>query len=67
VHVPPDRLQVEGPGSVKITGQLQVKTPDAKRAAGSVNFAMGPFTATLTPAGNGVRVDSVLQGPITTG
>jgi hypothetical protein len=67
VHVAPERVQVEGPGSVKIMGQLQVKTPDGKRAAGSVTFDSGPFTATLTPAGNGVRVDSVLQGPITTG
>jgi hypothetical protein len=67
VHVAPERVQVEGPGNVKITGQLKVETPDAKRAAASVSFNAGPFTATLTPAGNGVRVESVLQGPITTG
>ncbi|MDQ6911149.1 MAG: hypothetical protein M3Z84_10285 [Actinomycetota bacterium] len=66
VHVAPERVQVEGPGSVKITGQLQVKTPDSKQAAGSVTFNRGPFTATLTLSGGGVRVDSVLQGPITT-
>lgn len=67
VHVAPDRLQLEGPGALKITGQLQVQTPDSKRAAGTVTFPTGPFTATLTPVGNGVRVDSVLQGPFTTG
>ncbi|HEX8770791.1 MAG TPA: hypothetical protein VF711_08490 [Acidimicrobiales bacterium] len=67
IHVAAQRVQVEGPGSVKITGQLKVETPEAKHAAGSVTFSAGPFTATLTPAGNGVRVDSVLQGPITTG
>jgi len=67
VHVPPERVQVEGPGSLKITGQLQVQTPESKRAAGSVTFPRGPFTATLTPVGTGVRVESVLQGPITTG
>lgn len=67
VHVAPERLQLEGPGSLKITGQLQVQTPDAKRAAGSVEFKQGPFTVTLNPVGNGVRVDSVVQGPVTSG
>ncbi|MDQ6928573.1 MAG: hypothetical protein M3159_07915 [Actinomycetota bacterium] len=67
VHVSPQRVQLEGPGTLKITGQLQVQTPGAKRAAGSVTFNLGPFTATLIPTGTGVRVDSVLQGPITTG
>jgi hypothetical protein len=67
VHVAPDRLQIEGPGALKVTGQLQVQTPASKRAAGTVTFPTGPFTATLTPVGNGVRVDSVLQGPFTTG
>lgn len=67
VHVAPDRLQLEGPGALKITGQLQVQTPGSKRAAGAVTFPTGPFTATLTPSGTQARLDSVLQGPFTTG
>lgn len=67
VHEAPAPLKLEGPGALKITGQLQVQLPASKRAAGSVNFSTGPFTATLTPVGNGMRLDSVLQGPVTTG
>jgi hypothetical protein len=64
VHVDPARVQLEGPGAVTVSGQLQVQTADSKRAASTVTFKNGPFTATLTPNGSQVRLDSVLQGAV---
>ncbi|MDQ6726692.1 MAG: hypothetical protein M3066_11090 [Actinomycetota bacterium] len=67
VKVPPAKLEVTGPGKVTAAGQLQIRDPQASRAASSIQFGEGPYRVTLTPAAGRLTVDAVLQGPLTRG
>ncbi|HEX2193167.1 MAG TPA: hypothetical protein VHH09_08230 [Acidimicrobiales bacterium] len=57
-------VQLEGPGKISVSGRLEVRTAKGVRAATTVNFGPGPFTATLSPTASGYTIESVLQGPV---
>lgn len=65
VRVPSRPVTLEGPGKVTASGQLRVRTTDGERAATQVELQEGPFRVTLEPAGGQVRMEAVLQGPVT--
>jgi hypothetical protein len=65
VHVPPRLVTLEGPGKVTASGQLRVRTTDGEKAATQVELREGPFKVTLEPAGSQLRIEAVLQGPVT--
>ncbi|MCA1691183.1 MAG: hypothetical protein LC733_02890 [Actinobacteria bacterium] len=61
---PMTKFEVEGPGRLEVTGDLQVQFPDRSARASSVKFGEGPFRATLEPGEERLRVDAVLQGSV---
>lgn len=68
VKVPPQRVEVTGPGKVSATGQLKVQLPDSTKPAGSVKFGDGPYKVVLAANGGGkMTIDAILQGPLSTG
>jgi hypothetical protein len=64
-HLGPQRLELQGPGRITVSGRLQVQTPTSRRTVGTLSFGPGPFKVTLSPAGGGLTIDSVLQGTFT--
>lgn len=65
VKVPPGKLELTGPGKVTATGQLQVRDPQTRLPAQSIQFGEGPYKVTLTPSGGRLELDAILQGPLT--
>ncbi|MGH9126361.1 MAG: hypothetical protein ACRDZ8_16790 [Acidimicrobiales bacterium] len=63
IHLSPAALHITGPGSVMLTGTLQVQSPTATRAAASVTFGPGDYDITLTPTSGGDTINATLQGP----
>lgn len=64
IKLPPQKVELTGPGRVVAAGQLRVRLPSSARQAKSVEFGPGPFTATLVPAAGRLEVNAVLQGPV---
>ena len=65
VRLTPRQLVIEGPGTVTLSGQLQVRTPEGEKAASRAELRKAPFKVTLVPVGHQVRVEAILQGPVT--
>ncbi len=66
VKLPPQKVQLTGPGRVAAGGRLRVRSPASTRQAGAVDFGPGPFTVTLTPAAGRLDLNAVLQGRVET-
>lgn len=64
VELPPHALELEGPGSVQLGGQLRVRTAQGARPATLLRFGEGAFKVTLTPVEGGYRVAGLFQGPL---
>lgn len=64
--VPPGPIVLRGPGSVTLTGAMQVETTAGTVAAATVTFGPGPFQVSLVPGPGGYTVTATLQGPVTT-
>jgi hypothetical protein len=64
VKVPPQRLEITGPGKVSASGRLKVQLPAGSRPAGSIKFGDGPYKVVLTSAGGKLGIDAILQGPL---
>jgi hypothetical protein len=67
VKVPPQRLEITGPGKLSANGQLKVQLPTSTKPTGSIKFGDGPYKVVLTSTGGKVSIDAILQGPLTTG
>ncbi len=67
VHLKPASLQITGPGSVTIDGNLQVQTDNGTRTVPSVVFGPGSYDISLTPTASGDTIQATLQGPLSTG
>ena len=65
IHFDSPALKVEGPGTLRLTGALTLRTPSGTRVATSLSMASGPFEVTLTPSGGGVTVAATLEGAVT--
>ncbi len=65
VKVAPAPLELNGPGKVTATGQLQVRDETSLKPAAGIQFGEGPYTVKLTPAAGRIEVDAVLQGTLT--
>lgn len=58
----------KGPGKLALTGDLTLRHPDrTTTAAKSVVLDSGPFTLKVTVDAQGVRIQALLQGQVTTG
>ena len=64
VHLDARKIDLLGPGKVTMNGKLKVQYPDKTVDATTVSFADGPYRVTVDPGANGVKVDSILQGPV---
>ena len=65
IKLPPQQVEITGPGKVVVGGQLRVRSsPAPARDARSVEFGPGPFTVTLAPAAGRLEVNAVLQGTV---
>lgn len=64
VRLDPMKIELEGPGRLEVTGNLQVQFPDRSTRASSVKFGEGPFRVTLGPADEKLRMDAILQGSV---
>jgi hypothetical protein len=67
VHLDPTRVELQGPGTLELTGNLSVVYPNRRSRTSSIRFGEGPFQVTVQPDGNALRVDAVLQGEVTEG
>ncbi len=65
VKLPPRQIELDGPGKVTLSGDLRVRTPQGAKRARQAELGEGPFQVTLVPAGNRLRVEAILQGPVT--
>ncbi len=65
VKLPPRQIEFDGPGTISVTGDLRVRTPNGEKRAGQAELRDGPFRVTLVPSGNRLRVEAILQGPVT--
>lgn len=66
VREPASRIELTGPGRVSAQGDFRVVTDASTASASTVELADGPFRITLTPGGEGLALDAVLQGPLAT-
>jgi hypothetical protein len=66
VSVPPGPMVLRGPGSVTLTGAMQVETQAGTAPASTVTFGPGAFQVSLVPVQGGYTVTATLQGPVTT-
>ena len=64
IKLPPQQVEITGPGKVVLGGQLRVRTSSSTRQATGVEFGPGPFTVTLVPAAGRLEVNAVLQGTV---
>jgi len=65
IHLAPRPLHLTGPGRVRITGALTVRTAAGAHPANALTFGPGPFDLTLTPGPAGLMVHGLLQGSLT--
>jgi len=65
IHFDSPALKVDGPGTLRLTGALTLRTASGTRVATSLSMASGPFEVTLTPSGGAVTVTATLQGDVT--
>ena len=65
VHFDSPALKVDGPGTLKMTGNLTLKTASGTKTATTLTMASGPFKVTLTPGAGGIAVTATLQGTVT--
>lgn len=54
-------LHLEGPGSLVLDGQLEVRTRDGRRTATHVEFGPGPLVVDIAPDGT---ITATLNGPL---
>ena len=64
IKLPPQQVEITGPGKVVTGGQLRVRSSSSTRQATGVEFGPGPFTVTLAPAAGRLDVNAVLQGDV---
>lgn len=67
VKRPLQSIELDGPGALTAVGRLRVQSPTSATDAARVELAPAPFHVTVAPSGSGLRLDGVLQGPITIG
>jgi hypothetical protein len=65
VHLDSPALAITGPGTVRITGNLVLRTTAGQRTAKSLTMANGPFKVTLTPGPSDITITATLQGAVT--
>jgi hypothetical protein len=65
IHFDSPALQVDDPGTLRMTGTFTLKTASGTTTATTIAMASGPFKVTLTPGPGGVTVTATLQGPVT--
>jgi hypothetical protein len=65
VHLKPSNLQITGPGSLDISGDLQVQTDSGTRTVHSLTFGPGQYEVSLAPVTAGDTIRATLQGPVT--
>lgn len=61
--LPPLEWLVLGPGSLDLTGTLQVQTADGSTSSGHVVLPAGSFEVTLRPADGGLQIDARTDRP----
>lgn len=65
IHFDSPALKVDGPGTVRMTGNFTLRTTSGTRPATSLTMADGPFEVRLAPGAGGVVVTATLQAPVT--
>ena len=67
LRLPPQPVELDGPGTLSATGNLRVQSETAETVVGHVEMAEAPFHLRVEPAGARITVSAVLQGPVTSG
>lgn len=62
-----DGVELEGPGKLEVSGNLEVQFPDRRSDTSSIRFGEGPFRLTVDLEGDKLKLDAVLQGQVDTG
>lgn len=65
VHLDSPAVTITGPGTLKVTGALVLRTASGQRTAKSLTMGAGPLQVTLTPGPAGITITATLQGPVT--
>lgn len=65
IHFDSPALKVAGPGTLRLTGALTLKTASGTKTASTVTMANGPFEVTIAPGAGGLVVNATLQGAVT--
>jgi hypothetical protein len=65
IHFDSPALKVDGPGTLRLTGNLTLKTASGTKTATTLTMASGPFEVQLIPGPGGLTVNATLQGPVT--
>src|SRR3954468_24154131 len=65
IHYDSPALKVDGPGTLKMTGNFTLKTASGTRTSTALTMTAGPFEVTLAPGAGGIAVSATLQGPVT--
>ena len=55
-------IEVTGPGTLELRGDLEERTPSGTNRVSTARFVEGPYDVVLTPEGSGWRVDALVQG-----
>ena len=64
IHFDSPALKVEGPGTLKMTGNFMLRTASGTTTATTLTMAAGPFLVQLVPGAGAVTVTATLQGPV---
>ena len=65
IHLDSPTLRIDGPGTLRMTGNFTLRTRSGTSTATTLSMANGPFEVTLAPAPGGISVTATLQGTVT--
>jgi hypothetical protein len=63
LHIDSPATQLDGPGSLRMTGRFTVRTTAGQQTVSSIVFGPGPFRLAFRPGPAGLTVTATLQGP----
>jgi len=64
LHLDAPAIELDGPGSLKMSGQFTLRTTGGQRTATSIVFGPGAFRIVFKPVPGGLQATATLQGPV---
>ena len=64
LRLPPATVTLEGPGAVRLVGDVDVTTAAEDRRVGGLEFGPGPYRVTIVWVGGLMEIDAVLRGRV---